>query len=137
MMGLAGLVTNQAKIQTLGYLDRDDPVVVRSAATTHHFPVLGISIALPSGWSYLAVTDDVLATRPTFVNESAHTIVRIHASPVATWPDEVEAKHRFGDALAQWIRLRGPRLDLTIHALGGQLIHTWDETDPRMVGRLS
>ncbi len=93
IIGVAARIRDRDAVQTLDHLDGNQQIIVRTAAGTHVFPMLGIEVTLPEGWSYLSVTDDAMADAPTFVNETANSIVRLRPFGFLAWPP-IEARDR-------------------------------------------
>jgi hypothetical protein len=90
----------------------------------HAFPSLGIRIAPPEGWTYLSLTDDAIADRPTFMNESTHSIISLRRFRLRSWPptDGELVTQKYGDFDIQWVeadhrwigRLTNAEIDLAI-----------------------
>jgi hypothetical protein len=137
LMGFARMMRDQDEdIPVLDYFQTDNLVVVRSQANLHVYPALGIKVALPDGWSYLTVEGNAIDNRPTFVNESEQSIVRLHNFHRDTWPADAElTEHQYGEATVQWIHQSRRRLTLAFETSGMKLRHQWIELDPRRIGR--
>jgi len=90
--------------RTLDYLNKGEMIVIRSTASTHRFPVLGIEVGSPQGWSYLSVENDATAAQPTFVNEAEMVIVKFVPFRIVNWSaDQQEGKKRqYGDVTIEW-----------------------------------
>ena len=116
ILGVARWIGDRDELQTLVYLEKENPVIVRAASGTHVFPRLGIQVALAQGWSYLSVTDDVAAVQATFVNESADSIISLRRFLFRSWPP-IESKV-----------LTTPYRNVAIE---------WVKVDHRVVGRLT
>ncbi len=86
LVGVAGRMRGRGEVETLPYMHRERPVAVPAIGQTHFFPQLGIAVTPPEGWSYLSLTDDSVADRPTFVHRSAHSIVALRPFRLVSWP---------------------------------------------------
>ena len=64
--------------------------VVRVKGETISFNTIGVRVHPESGWSYLSNCEHHRAVRPTFLNESAFVIARLHAFPFQSWPPDEE-----------------------------------------------
>ena len=124
LVGIARWIGDRDQPQTLGYLEKENPVIVRSESGTHVFPHLGIKVTLAEGWSYLSVKDDSSAIRPTFVNESNQAIVSLRQFLFQSWPpieSDVDTQ-QYGTTTVEWIlvdhlaigRLAKGDIDLTV-----------------------
>jgi hypothetical protein len=129
-LGIAGFVfamdmlTEQTPIEMLVPGKGEKQIIIRSKNQTHHFPLLGAEVRLLPGWSYLAVEEDHLAYRPAFVHQASHSVVRLQANVLDSWPPKgVTAKPEVGKHPAgtlEWVRvdhLRIGKLLLAKHAL--------------------
>jgi len=113
---LVGVVNELSDKETVQMLDmaKGKPIIIRSQAAVHRFPSLGVSVSLPSGWSYLSVTEDSLADRPSFVHESSHSLVRLQPFVFDSWPPKELAQepamgtHPAGNL--QWVTVDHRRL---------------------------
>jgi hypothetical protein len=123
-LGVACWLGNGDEVTMLGYLEDEQLVIIRANAAEHTFPSLGIKIAPPEGWTYLSLTDDAIADRPTFMNESTHCIISIRRFQLRSWPptDGQPITQRYGDFDIQWMevdhrcigRLSKAEIDLAI-----------------------
>ena len=64
-----------------------------------------VEVAAVEGWTYLSVTDDVMATQPTFINESNNTIISLRQFRLRSWPPvEGEVTTRqYGEIAVEWV----------------------------------
>ena len=112
LVGLFTYSDKQRSPRTLDFLNVEKPIIIRSSDATHHFPYLGISVTLPDGWSYLSVTDDAVAERPSFVQEATRSIIRLQRFGVETWPPadtEVETTP-LAKGSVEWVQVDHRRL---------------------------
>ncbi|MGI9473452.1 MAG: hypothetical protein ACR2NZ_18060 [Rubripirellula sp.] len=114
LVGVVAVVDQEQSPRTLDYLSGEKPVIIRSTSETHRFPFLGVAITLPEGWSYLSVTDDAVAEKPSFVHEETGSILRLQRFGLETWPP----------AGAEMTSMLGGRVE-------------WVQIDHRRLGRLS
>lgn len=107
LLAMARWISDRDELQTLVYLEKDDPVIVRASVGTHYFPRLGIQVTLPEGWSYLSVTDDATADQLTFVNESTHSIVSLRRFLFQSWPpfESNTVTEQYGEVAIEWINV--------------------------------
>lgn len=86
-------------------VDGQEQVIVRTEPGIHVFPILGIQVTPPEGWSYLSVADDEMADQPTFVNESTDSIVRLRPFRFREWPpiDAEILKCQYANITIEWI----------------------------------
>ena len=122
LIGLRQLLEEPSPRQTLSYLEGSHPLIIRSIAERHQFPLLGVEVELAEGWTYLSVAEDVQASTTTFLHSSAQSIVRLEPFRLVEWPPagtEVEVES-YGDWSVEWTeidhrrvgRLREPPVDL-------------------------
>lgn len=112
IIGLAARMRDRDEAQTLDHLDGNQQIIVRTAAGNHVFPILGIQVTLPEGWSYLSVTDDAVAYQPIFVNETATSIVSLRPFGFRSWPP-IEAKivnRQYANFTIEWIEVDHRRI---------------------------
>lgn len=88
VVGAVNALSEKASVETLDTLHGGKPIVIRSQAAVHRFRCLGVSVSVPSGWSYLSIAEDSLADRPSFVHESTHSLVRLQPYHFDSWPPE-------------------------------------------------
>ena len=107
LIGLANRFGDPNPVQSLEYI-HDKEIILKSSGVAHYFPVLGIGVELPEGWSYLSRRDDVTAVDLIFVNESQHTIVKIQPFRFTQWPPfETETEVRqYENVLIEWLPFR-------------------------------
>jgi len=114
VVGAVNALSEKGTVKMLDMPNGGKPIIIRSQATVHRFPSLGISVSLPSGWSYLSVTEDSLAARPSFVHESSHSLVRLQPYVFDSWPpEELAAEPETGTHPAgklEWVRVDHRRL---------------------------
>lgn len=115
LLGLHEVAQKPIPLRTLEYLEAESPVILRTSDTVHRFPILGVEVELNDGWSYLSISEDVRAAKPTFVHEKSHSIIRLEPFRLQTWPPS--------------------EVDL-IDQANGQLVLTWARFDDRWLGRL-
>lgn len=112
IIGVAARFRDRDELRTLDPFDGDQQIVVRTTASKHAFPILGIQVTLPDGWSYLSVTDDAIADEPTFVNEIAASIVGIRPFRFRAWPP-IEAKiekRQYDNFTIEWVEMDHRRI---------------------------
>ncbi len=117
IIGLADRIRDRDEVQRLDHLDGNQQIIMRTAAGTHVFPILGIQVTLPKGWSYLSVTDDAMAYQPTFVNETANSIVSLRPFGFRSWPP-IEAKivnGQYANFTIEWIEIDHRRIGRFTH----------------------
>lgn len=115
MVGLLSALSDAPDLEDLGYLHSDNPVILRVTGQTHEFPVLGVIVSPPDGWTYLSRTEDAIASKPTFVNLSGDAVLRLLSRDYYVWKEDAELKRcRYGQAIVDWT-----------------------DTEPREVGKLS
>ena len=86
IIGLAARIRDHDEARARDHVDGQQQVIVRTEPGIHVFPMLGIQVTPPEGWSYLSVADDEMADQPTFVNETADSIVSLRPFRFREWP---------------------------------------------------
>lgn len=141
---LLGVVIQWRKFNGVRTLNPTPPLEIkRHLASMHQFPGLGVEIALPEGWSYLAVTEDTNATAATLVHSVSQSIVSLRANRLAEWPPKGHAtkKDFFENVEIDWVSLQVPRvIRLDDSFENGAVLQksaiAWTDLDPRRFGRL-
>lgn len=111
ILALEARIRDRNEMRTPDGLDGNQ-IIIRTSGANHTFPILGIKLALPEGWSYLSVTDDAYADEPTFVNESAHSIVNLRPYRFRAWPP-IDAKiesRQYARFTIEWVELDHRRI---------------------------
>jgi hypothetical protein len=105
LLGLSRGFRDHDPVRSLVSLDKENPVIVRLRGQAHVFPRIRIKVAAVEGWTYLSVTDDVMATQPTFVNVSTHSIISLRQFRFRSWPPaEGEVTTRqYGEITMEWV----------------------------------
>ena len=127
LIGVVKIADQEQRLSTLGSFGSEESVIIRSDEGSHQFPFLGVAVNLPEGWSYLSVTEDAVAERPSFVHEESGSIVRLQRFALKTWPPsdtEVETSE-MDKGTVEWVQIDHRRLgrltvgqiDLTVIAL--------------------
>lgn len=112
LIGLSAQVRRHDDLKTLDPFAGDPQVIVRSATANHVFPILKVQVAVPKGWSYLSVSDDAIADEPTFVNESASSILRLRPYRFRSWPPVEGAitRRQYASVSIEWIEVDHRRI---------------------------
>ena len=137
-IGLVESIEEPFPATTLESFGSEQMIVARLPQRSFDFPVLQAHVDLPDGWSYLSTTSPAYATNPTFVNESALSIVTL-TSPhgLSESAVAVEAKpDQFDGCTIDWFRHRDPTKSLSITVNGIKIPVAWPEYQPRHVGLL-
>lgn len=111
LLGVARAVRVDEQIRTIPPWGDDEPIIVRDVGQPHIFPFLGVEVLPVSGWTYLSITDDALADRPTFVHAASQTIISLRLMQFQQWPpNEMEVTRKeYGDVTIEWILVANRR----------------------------
>lgn len=112
LIGVVKIADQDQRLNTLGSFGSEESVIIRSDEGGHRFPFLGVSVNLPPGWSYLSVTDDAVAEKPSFVHEESGSILRLQRFALKTWPPsdtEVEISE-LENGNVEWVQIDHRRL---------------------------
>jgi hypothetical protein len=130
LIGLNQLLRSPSRSRLLGYLEEDEPLVIRQHGDVYRFPRLGVEVAVDDGWNYLSVAEDSEAFEPTFVHPASHTIIRLQPFHLQSWPPQGLAlqSEEVGSFQIEWVvvndlrlgRLRRSSVDLAIIAMTHQ-----------------
>jgi hypothetical protein len=107
LLGISHIVHVDDEVRTLLPWDKNQLVIVRQVVEPHSFSFLGIKVLPVSGWTYLSITDDSLADRPTFVNQSTHSILSLRLMKFGSWPpsESEVTREEYGDVTIEWIEV--------------------------------
>ncbi len=141
---LLGIVSHVRQANGVRTLSPEPALEIeRHLASTHQFLALGVEIALPEGWIYLAVTKDTRVTAATLMHPASQSIVSLRANLLEDWPPKGYAAEEvfFKYIEMDWVLLKLRRVIHLDEASGnGDLVRqpalAWVDLDPRRLGRL-
>lgn len=95
---------NPSDVRTLDFLNDQ---VVRFNESEHQFPLLGVAIRQPAGWTYLSKSGDQSAKKVTFVNQSDCSLINVSKFQFVDWPpvDRPLNLETYGDVEIEWFTL--------------------------------
>ncbi len=140
----------------LNYRGRGEWVPVRRTATDQRFETLGVRVRMPVGWTFLAKTDNDRSIRPTFVNESCHSIIQLFPAAGLLGLDAIEVSDDAPNAEKSEGSIAVSRSDLGLPSPrvrwarvsntvgievsigdGDKMPLVWNFVDPRRIGQWS
>lgn len=130
LIGLYQLVRPPGRSEMLGYLEQDEPLILRQQDKLQPLPALGVTVGVFDGWTYLSVAEDSEAVAPTFVHPASYSVVRLQRFHLQTWPPQglTVERENHGDFEIEWVvvddlrigRLSRQSVDLAILVLSHQ-----------------
>lgn len=138
-LGLFESIKDPPLSPTLESVISGESVIVRLPERSFDFPVLAVRVNLPDGWTYLSTTNPALASKPTFVNESANLIVTLtSAHEVQNAAIDVPTeREEFDSCTVDWIQASGPEQTVIVRVNGIAIPLRWRAYDHHRIGLLN